>query len=86
MARSTPTWSWCRDAPWRVPAAFLRAWRDALAGVDVRDAAASRCRINLLPVPERRAYRDPMARWNLALLAARPGLPGLGLAVAARQP
>lgn len=46
------------------------AWRDALAGVDVRDASGEPLRINLLPVAERHAHRDPMARWNLALFAA----------------
>ncbi|HYG05906.1 MAG TPA: PilN domain-containing protein [Stenotrophomonas sp.] len=45
-------------------------WREALAGVDVRDAAGMPLRINLLPPNERHARRDPMAGWNLALFAA----------------
>jgi len=53
------------------------AWRDALAGVDVSDAAGVPLRINLLPLAERRVHHDPMARWNLALLAT--GLVCLGL-------
>ena len=59
------------------PGGIPDAWRGALAGVDVRDASGAPLRINLLPLAERRVHRDPMARWNLALLAA--GLVCLGL-------
>jgi len=45
------------------------AWRGLLAGVDVRDADGEPLRINLLPPAQRHLRGDPLARWNLWLLA-----------------
>ncbi|MDG2525686.1 PilN domain-containing protein [Stenotrophomonas sp. HITSZ_GD] len=50
-------------------AGIAPAWRALLAGVDVRDGEGQPLRVNLLPLAERHAHRDPMARWNLAVLA-----------------
>ncbi|KRG45555.1 general secretion pathway protein GspL [Stenotrophomonas panacihumi] len=50
-------------------AGIAPAWRELLAGVDVRDGDGQPLRVNLLPLAERHVRRDPMARWNLAVLA-----------------
>jgi len=53
-------------------------WRDQLSGVDVADAQGEPLHVNLLPEGQRQSRGDPLARWNLLLLAL--GLVSLAVA------
>ncbi|WP_392732405.1 PilN domain-containing protein [Stenotrophomonas rhizophila] len=42
-------------------------WAQGLAGVDIADAEGQPLGVNLLPLDQRQAQRDPMRRWNLLM-------------------